>query len=122
MDAGRGRDRSPRNIACSFDASDANRSDRSRTISTIRAATTSDGSAANIFGRVGWTCTSPKPDFDAVPKEPPTVSTHAELISAFASCAGQARSYLSDLSDEAALATWRLVAGERELLAAPVQR
>jgi hypothetical protein len=55
------RDRSPANIVCSRDASEANRSDRSRTISTIRATTTSDGSAANIFGRVGWTCTRPNP-------------------------------------------------------------
>ena len=57
----RTRDRRPVNIASSADAWDANRSDRSRTISTIRATTTSDGSAANIFGRVGCTCTSPRP-------------------------------------------------------------
>jgi uncharacterized damage-inducible protein DinB len=58
-------------------------------------------------------------DFDSVPKEPPTVEQHADLLSAFASSTQQARSYLADLSDERAAAMWRLVAGERDLLAAP---
>jgi uncharacterized damage-inducible protein DinB len=58
-------------------------------------------------------------DFDAVPKEPPTVANHAALLAAFASSTEQARSYLADLSDERAMATWRLVAGERNLVAAP---
>jgi uncharacterized damage-inducible protein DinB len=58
-------------------------------------------------------------DFDAVPKTPPTVGSHAELLEAFAASTGQAQAFLTDLTDERALATWRLVAGERELLAAP---
>ncbi len=58
-------------------------------------------------------------DFDSVPKIPPTVGSQADLLAAFAASTEQARSYLSDLTDERALATWRLVAGQRELLAAP---
>jgi uncharacterized damage-inducible protein DinB len=58
-------------------------------------------------------------DFDLVPKDPPTIASHAGLIAAFASSTEQARSYLADLSDERAMATWRLVAGERHLFAAP---
>jgi uncharacterized damage-inducible protein DinB len=58
-------------------------------------------------------------DFDSVPKEPPTVAAHADLLSAFASSTEQARSYLADLSDERATSMWHLVAGERNLLAAP---
>ena len=58
-------------------------------------------------------------DFDLVPKDPPTAASQAELLAAFASSTEQARSYLADLSDERAMATWRLVAGERHLLAAP---
>lgn len=58
-------------------------------------------------------------DFDSVPKDPPTVANHEELLAVFASSTEQARSYLADLSDERATATWRLVAGERNLLAAP---
>jgi uncharacterized damage-inducible protein DinB len=58
-------------------------------------------------------------DFDAVPKAPATVASHTDLLVAFAKSTEQARSYLADLSDERALATWRLVAGQRELLSAP---
>jgi len=58
-------------------------------------------------------------DFDSVPKTPPTAGSQAELLAAFAASTEQARSYLAELIDERALATWRLVAGERELLAAP---
>jgi uncharacterized damage-inducible protein DinB len=58
-------------------------------------------------------------DFDSVPKAPPTVGSQAELLEAFAASTEQARLFLADLNDERALATWRLVAGERELLAAP---
>jgi uncharacterized damage-inducible protein DinB len=58
-------------------------------------------------------------DFESVPKEPPTVATHAHLLAAFASSTEQARSYLANLSDERATSVWRLVAGERHLLAAP---
>ena len=57
--------------------------------------------------------------FEAVPKEPPTVAKHADLLAAFASSTEQARSYLADLSDERATSIWRLVAGQRPLLAAP---
>jgi uncharacterized damage-inducible protein DinB len=58
-------------------------------------------------------------DFDSVPKAPPTVGSRTELLAAFAASTEQAQSFLADLNDERALATWRLVAGERELLAAP---
>jgi uncharacterized damage-inducible protein DinB len=58
-------------------------------------------------------------DFDSVPKAPPTVASQSELLAAFVSSTEQARSYLTNLSDERALATWRLVAGEQDLLAAP---
>jgi uncharacterized damage-inducible protein DinB len=58
-------------------------------------------------------------EFDSVPKVPPTPGSHAELLAAFASSTEQARAFLANLSDDRALATWRLVAGERDLLAAP---
>ena len=58
-------------------------------------------------------------DFDSVMKQPPAAGSHAELLTSFASSMEKARSYLADLSDERAMATWRLVAGERELVAAP---
>ena len=58
-------------------------------------------------------------DFDSVPKAPPTIASHADLLAAFASSTEQARSYLADLSDDRATSTWHLVAGERLLLAAP---
>jgi uncharacterized damage-inducible protein DinB len=58
-------------------------------------------------------------DFDSVPKAPPAVGSQAELLAAFAASTERARAFLADLNDERALATWRLVAGERELLAAP---
>jgi uncharacterized damage-inducible protein DinB len=58
-------------------------------------------------------------EFDSVPKEPATVGRHADLLEAFGSSTERARSFLTDLSDEQATATWRLVAGERDLLTAP---
>jgi uncharacterized damage-inducible protein DinB len=58
-------------------------------------------------------------DFSAAGSAPPTVSSHQELLAAFASSAEQAQSYLATLSDERARATWRLMAGSRELFAAP---
>ena len=58
-------------------------------------------------------------DFGAAAGTPPTVSSHEELLVAFATSTEQARSYLSTLNDERATATWRLVAGGRELFAAP---
>lgn len=58
-------------------------------------------------------------DFDAVPKDPPSVTTCQDLMAAFSSGLDQARRYLDDLSDERATAMWRLVSGDRELLCAP---
>ncbi|HKE87658.1 MAG TPA: DinB family protein [Vicinamibacterales bacterium] len=58
-------------------------------------------------------------DFDSVPKDPPTIASHADLLAVFASSIDQARSYLAALSDDRATSAWRLVAGERLLLAAP---
>jgi uncharacterized damage-inducible protein DinB len=58
-------------------------------------------------------------EFDAVPKQPRAPRSHAELLESFASSMAQARSFLAGLSDERAAATWRLVAGERDLIAAP---
>jgi len=52
-------------------------------------------------------------------KEPPTVASQVDLLAAFTSSMEQARSYLADLSDERATATWQLVAGDRNLMAAP---
>jgi len=57
-------------------------------------------------------------DFDAVPKAAPMIATHADLLAAFTASTEQARSYLADLSDERATSIWRLVAGERPLMAA----
>ena len=51
----------PAKVACSAGALAANRSARSRAISTTRATTASAGSAANIRGRVCWICTRPSP-------------------------------------------------------------
>ena len=50
-------------------------------------------------------------DFGAAAGAPPTVSSHQELLAAFASSIEQAQSYLATLSDERASATWRLMAG-----------
>jgi uncharacterized damage-inducible protein DinB len=58
-------------------------------------------------------------DFSAAAGGPPTVSSRRELLQAFTSGIEQARSYLASLSDERATATWRLMAGERQLFAAP---
>jgi uncharacterized damage-inducible protein DinB len=58
-------------------------------------------------------------DFGAAAGTPPTVGSHQELLAAFASSTAQAQSYLATLNDERATATWRLVAGGRELFAAP---
>jgi len=58
-------------------------------------------------------------DFDSVPKEPPTVGRHADLLGAFGSSTERARSFLADLSDERATATWQLVVYLR-LLGVPV--
>ena len=51
-------------------------------------------------------------DFGAAAGAPPTVSSHQELLAAFASSTEQAQAYLATLSDERATATWRL-AGRR---------
>lgn len=58
-------------------------------------------------------------DFGAAAAAPPTVGSHEELLSAFTASTAQALSYLASLSDERATAQWRLVAGDRELFAAP---
>jgi len=58
-------------------------------------------------------------DFSAAAGAPPTVTSHQELMAAFAASTDQAQAYLGTLSDERATATWRLVAGDRELFAAP---
>lgn len=46
-------------------------------------------------------------------------TSRAELLAAFASSTEQARSWVATLSDEHAVATWRLMRAERELLAVP---
>ena len=58
-------------------------------------------------------------DFGAAAGAPPTISRQHELLAAFSSGIEKAQSYLADLSDERATATWRLTAGGRELFAAP---
>ena len=58
-------------------------------------------------------------DFGAAAGAPPTVGSHDELLTAFNSSTERAQSYLANLSDERATATWRLTAGGRELFAAP---
>jgi uncharacterized damage-inducible protein DinB len=58
-------------------------------------------------------------DFDSVPKSPPIVGSREKLLTAFTASTDQAQSYLTGLSDERAAATWRLVAGSRELFAVP---
>jgi uncharacterized damage-inducible protein DinB len=58
-------------------------------------------------------------DFGAAGGAPPTVGSYEELLSAFMASTEQAQAYLGSLSDERAMATWRLVAGGRELFAAP---
>jgi uncharacterized damage-inducible protein DinB len=58
-------------------------------------------------------------DVDAVPKTPPAVATRGDLLAAFAASVERAQTYLGDLSDDRAMATWRLVAGDRPLIAAP---
>ena len=50
-------------------------------------------------------------DFGAAAGAPPTVVSHHELLAAFNSSTERARSYLANLSDERATATWRLTAG-----------
>lgn len=58
-------------------------------------------------------------DFGAAAAGPPTVGSQQELLEAFTSSIEQARSYLANLSDERATGTWRLMAGGRQLFAAP---
>jgi uncharacterized damage-inducible protein DinB len=58
-------------------------------------------------------------DFGAAAAGPPTAGSQWELMEAFTSGIVRARSYLADLTDERAAATWRLMAGERQLFAAP---
>ena len=74
---------------------------------------------ASLPGLVTQFLSSDTLDFDSVPKDPPTVATHADLLGAFGSSTEQARAYLENLSDDRATAMWRLVAGERDLLTAP---
>ena len=58
-------------------------------------------------------------DFGVAAGAPPTVGSHHELLAEFNSSTERAQSYLANLSDERATATWRLTAGGRELFAAP---
>jgi uncharacterized damage-inducible protein DinB len=58
-------------------------------------------------------------DFGAAGGGPPSVNSHRELLAAFASSIEQAHSYLVNLSDDRATGTWRLMAGGRQLFAAP---
>jgi uncharacterized damage-inducible protein DinB len=58
-------------------------------------------------------------DVGAAAGLPPTVGSHEALLAAFTASTEQAQAYLGSLSDERAMATWRLVASGRELLAAP---
>ena len=58
-------------------------------------------------------------DFGAAAGAPPTVGSHHELLAAFNSSTERAQSYLANLGDERATATWRLTAGRREPFAAP---
>ncbi len=55
-------------------------------------------------------------DFSSAAGAPPTVSIHQELMAAFAASTEQAQAYLGNLSDERAMATWRLATGSRELI------
>jgi uncharacterized damage-inducible protein DinB len=58
-------------------------------------------------------------DFGAAAAGPPSVDSHEELMAAFTSSIEQARAYLMNLSDDRARGTWRLMAGGRQLFAAP---
>ena len=58
-------------------------------------------------------------DFSAAAAGPPTVGSQRELMEAFTSGIERARSYLAGLTDERAMATWSLMAGGRQLFAAP---
>jgi uncharacterized damage-inducible protein DinB len=58
-------------------------------------------------------------DFGAATAGPPTAGSQQELLEAFTSSIERARSYLADLTDERATQTWRLMAGSRQLFAAP---
>lgn len=49
----------------------------------------------------------------------PTPGSQQELLEAFTSSTERARSYFADLTDERATQTWRLMAGGRQLFAAP---
>jgi uncharacterized damage-inducible protein DinB len=58
-------------------------------------------------------------DFGAAAGGPPGVGSRQELLAAFSASTEQARSWLANLSDERAMSTWRLMAGGRQLFAAP---
>ena len=58
-------------------------------------------------------------DFAAAAGVPPTVASRRELLDAYAASIARAQSYLQALTDERASAMWRLMAGDRELFAAP---
>jgi uncharacterized damage-inducible protein DinB len=49
----------------------------------------------------------------------PQPASHAEIMQAFAGSVAAAKAYLHGMSSEKAEATWRVVAGEREVIAEP---
>jgi uncharacterized damage-inducible protein DinB len=74
---------------------------------------------ATLPGQLTEFVTGDELDFRAAAAGPPTVGTHQKLLTAFTSSTEHARSYLANLSDERARATWRLMIGHRQLFAAP---
>jgi uncharacterized damage-inducible protein DinB len=58
-------------------------------------------------------------DFGAAAGAPPSVVNRQQLLDAWTGSAARAQAYLEGLTDDRATATWRLLAGEHELFAAP---
>jgi uncharacterized damage-inducible protein DinB len=58
-------------------------------------------------------------DFSAAAGAAPEATNRGELLDAFVSSVEAARTFLADLTDQRAMATWALLAGERQLFSAP---
>jgi uncharacterized damage-inducible protein DinB len=68
----------------------------------------------NVVNIVAPDVCPPPESFEQAPAE-----SADELLPALDASVGQAKAYLSELSDEAAMATWKLAAGDKVLMEAP---
>lgn len=74
---------------------------------------------ATLPGQIAGFVSGETLDFSAAAGAAPEAQSRSELLEAFASSIEAARTYLAGLTDDRALETWRLLAGDKELFAAP---